>query len=119
MGTGSTRIPHFEARMDAHKETQIRDKLASEVSVSTWKGLMPDLLTRALIIVAPHLDLVEVGVQVALDNTDRVKEWIEAGSLARPTKEQISEWESTGSLFRFIIVAPFVFFQAFDPAAEC
>ena len=41
------------------------------------------------------------------------RSWLDEGLLTRPTKEQIDEWESFGSLFRFIIVAPFVFFQEY------
>jgi len=100
--------------MESQREAQLREKISAEVSISTWKGLIPDMLTRALFIVSPDLDLVEVGVEVALDHTARVKAWIDAGRLARPTKEQIDEWETTGSLFRFIIVAPFVFFQEYE-----
>ena len=76
------------------------------------------MLTRSLFIVSPDLDLVEVGVQVALDHTDRVKAWIDSGRLTRPTKEQIEEGETTGTLFRFIIVAPFVFFPEYE-AVSC
>lgn len=104
--------------MESQREKQLREKLSGEVNVSTWKGLIPDMLTRSLFIVSPEIDLVEVGVQVALDHTSRVREWIDAGKLARPTKEQIDEWETTGSLFRFIIVAPFVFFQEYE-AVSC
>lgn len=104
--------------MELQREEQLREKLTGEVTVSTWKGLIPDMLTRSLFIVSPELDLVEVGVQVALDHSARIKEWIDSGRLARPTKEQIDEWETTGSLFRFIIVQPFVFFQEYE-AASC
>lgn len=102
--------------MTSQQEIQLRGKLTAEVTVSTWKGLIPDMLTRALFMVSADLDLVEVGVHVALDHAARVKEWIDAGKLARPVQGQIAEWENTGSLFRFIVVAPFVFFQEYDAA---
>ena len=102
--------------MESQRERQLREKLTEEVTVSTWKGLIPDMLTRSLFIVSPDLDLVEVGVAVALDRTPRIKEWIDDGRLARPTGEQITRWETTGSLFRFIIVQPFVFFQEYEAA---
>ena len=97
--------------MSTPREQQLREKLEGELGVSSWKGLIPETLTKALFFVSPGLDLVEVGVQVALDNTSEVKNWIESGLLTRPTKEQIADWETHGSLFQFIIVAPFVFFQ--------
>lgn len=104
--------------METQRERQLRDKLMGEVTVSTWKGLIPDMLARSLFIVSPGIDLVEVGVQVALDRTATVKEWIDAGKLSRPSREQIEEWETTGSLFRFIIMQPFVFFQEYE-AVTC
>lgn len=106
-----------EACMESQREKQLREKLTGEVTVSTWKGFIPDMLTRSLFIVSPDVDLVEVGVQVALDHTARVKEWIDSGKLSRPSKEQIEEWETMGSLFRFIIVAPFVFFQEYETSS--
>jgi hypothetical protein len=100
--------------MKTQQERQLREKLSAEINVATWKGLIPDMLTRSLFLVSDDLDLAEVGVQVALDNTAAVKGWIDAGKLVRPTQEQINTWETTGSLFRFIIVQPFVFFQEFE-----
>jgi hypothetical protein len=108
----------YKSGMESQREKLLREKLTGEVTVSTWKGLIPDMLTRSLFLVSPGLDLVEVGVQVALDHTDRVRQWIDAGTLARPTKEQISAWETFGSLFRFVIVQPFVFFQEYE-AESC
>ncbi|HVN71057.1 MAG TPA: DUF2288 family protein [Desulfomonilia bacterium] len=99
--------------MSTPREQRLREKLTGEIGVSSWKGLIPETLTKSLFLVSQGLDLVEVGVQVALDNTGEVKKWIEGGLLARPTREQIADWESYGSLFRFIIVAPFVFFQEY------
>ena len=104
--------------MTTKREQHLREKLTGEIGVSSWKGLIPDMLTQSLFFVAPDLDLVEVGVQVALDHTGEIKKWLDAGRLTRPSKEQIDEWETFGSLFRFIIVAPFVFFQEYDVPAS-
>lgn len=103
--------------MKTEQENQLYEKLSAEINVATWKGLIPDMLSRSLFLVSHDLDLADVGVQVALDHTPKVKEWLDTGKLTRPTKEQIDEWETTGSLFRFIIVQPFVFFQEYEAAA--
>ena len=99
--------------MTTQREEQLREKLTGEIGVSSWKGLIPEMLTKSLFLVSSDLDLVEVGVHVALDHTSEVKKWLDTGYLIRPTKEQIADWETFGSLFRFIIVAPFVFFQEY------
>lgn len=99
--------------MTARNEHQLREKLVSELGVSTWRGLVPDVLKKSLFIVSTDLDLIEVGIHVALDHTEEVKRWIESGQLAKPTLEQMKEWDTQGSLFQFIIVEPYVFFQTY------
>jgi len=100
--------------MSPQNEQQLRDKLTGELDVSSWKGLIPEMLSRSLFSVSKDLDLVEVGVRVALDRTSEVKQWLDSGLLKRPTKDQIRHWETFGSLFQFIIVEPYVFFQEYD-----
>jgi hypothetical protein len=100
--------------MSTQREAQLREKLTGELGVATWKSLLPEMLTKSLFFVSPDLDLVDVGVQVALDRTGEVKKWLETGALSRPTPEQISAWETSGSLFQFIILAPYVFFQDYS-----
>jgi hypothetical protein len=100
--------------MSTQHEQQLREKLTGELGVVTWKGLIPETLTKSLFLVSKDLDLVEVGVQVALDHSNEVKQWLGSGLLNRPTKDQISQWETFGSLFQFIIVEPYVFFQEYD-----
>ena len=99
--------------MSTQREQQLREKLEGELGVATWKGLIPEMLTKSLYYVSPDIDLIEVGVQVALDHTSEVKKWLETGALARPAPEQITAWETFGSLFQFIIVEPYVFFQEY------
>jgi hypothetical protein len=99
--------------MEEQREEKLREKLTGELGVSSWKGLIPGMLNKSLFFVSPDVDLVDVGVQVALDHTSEIKKWLEAGHLTRPTSHQIAEWETSGSLFQFIIVEPFVFFQEY------
>jgi hypothetical protein len=100
--------------MSIQREQLQREKLTRELGVATWKGLIPEMLTKSLFFVSPDLNLVEVGVQVALDHAGEVKKWLETGALTRPTPEQITAWETFGSLFQFIIVEPYVFFQVYE-----
>jgi hypothetical protein len=100
--------------MTTQREQQLREKLTGELDVSSWKGLIPEMLSKSLFLVSKDLDLVDVGVQVALDHTNEVKQWLDSGLLKRPTKDQISHWETFGSLFQFIIVEPYVFFQEYE-----
>jgi len=95
------------------KQQELRENLTDELAVVSWKGLLPEMLNDRLYFVSSELDLVEVGIKVALDRTDEIKKLLETGALARPGSEQIADWESKGSLFQCIIVEPFVFFQEY------
>ena len=97
--------------MEASREEKLREKLTSELGVASWKGLLPDTLNKSLFYLSPDIDLVEVGMRVALDHLSEVKKLLETGFLTRPTVDQMKHWETEGSLFQFIIVEPFVFFQ--------
>jgi len=94
-----------------NREEKLREKLTGELGITTWRGLLPDTLNKSLFFVAADLDLVEVGIHVAMDHTAKVKKWLESGRLIRPSKGQMEHWDKEGSLFQFIIVEPFVFFQ--------
>ncbi len=100
--------------MTVQREQHLREKFTSELGVATWRGLIPDVLSKSLFLVSSELDLVEVGVHVALDHTSEVRQWIESGALKRPATEQMKEWEKVGSLFQFIIVEPYVFFKEYN-----
>jgi hypothetical protein len=62
--------------------------------------------------VAAGLDLVEVGVRVALDDTAAVGAWIAAGQVAKPTKPQLDAWnEAPTRKFMALVVQPYVLIQ--------
>ena len=89
----------------------LREKLKAEVGPAGWKVLRPHLLRGAIVIVAPDLDLVEVGVQVAEDNTVQVESWISSGKLIKPSPNAAETWEKGGVELLTIVVDPFVLVQ--------
>ncbi len=94
-----------------NREEKLREKLTGELGITTWRGLLPDTLNKSLFFVSSELDLIEIGIHVAMDHTAEVKKLLESDRLVRPGKEQMEHWDKEGSLFQFIIVEPFVFFQ--------
>lgn len=93
--------------MSAMIESFQRD--LAEVS---WRELRIHMQRDAIIIVSAGLDLITAAVAVAEDNKEYVEQWIGAGNMSKPGKEQLASWESNlDKPFRMLIVQPFILIQ--------
>ena len=91
---------------------ELARRLEQESGIVEWRLLKPHYQRDALIVVRAGVDLIGVGVQIASDNKDQIKQWISDQSLAKPTREQVEQWERDNPGFRSVVVAPFVLMQA-------
>ena len=91
-------------------------KFEGELETTSWDNLKPHHNRHALFIVEPHLDLIQISIDVALDNVKAVKNAMELNLLRYPTEQEIKNWESqpTENIGKFLIVSPYVFFQGND-----
>lgn len=90
----------------------LRAELTEMLDEAEWEWLMPHVKRDAVVIVAPGLDLVEVGVAIANDNTATVERWIHEQQIYKPSPEQISVWEQEQThRFNALIVQPYVLVQ--------
>jgi len=93
----------------------VRAHLAQQIHRVDWKPLAPHAKRGGLVMVAPELDLLEVGVAVAEDNGAQVQRWMEAQQLRRATEAQTQTWgEGAEERFTVLIVQPYVLVQR-DP----
>ena len=91
--------------------------MADEIESVEWHWLRPHLERGALIVVAPALDLATTAARISADDTAQIGAWIATGQLAKPTREQIVDWdEDPTRTFRMLIVQPYVLIQE-PPAA--
>lgn len=87
----------------------IKDKLAEDVADIEWKDLIPHSQRDAIIVVTPHLDLLDVGAAIANDNTQSVHHWISESLIYKPSAQQLSDWNTQPETkFTTLIVQPFV-----------
>lgn len=90
----------------------LKEKLQQDVADISWKDLQPHAKRDAIIIVKPELDLTEVAVAIAEDNTVSVQSWIGEQSITKPTSQQLTDWnQSLDKQFMALIVQPFVIIQ--------
>jgi hypothetical protein len=93
-------------------EPSLRDKIRTEIQRAVAADLLPHQRRDALFVLAPEVDILEVAVAIAEDDTTRVERHLEEGSLERPTLAQMAEWCVDRELvFQFVILQPYVIAQ--------
>lgn len=89
-----------------------REELALTVDEAAWNWLRAHLERGGLIVVARDLDIVDVGLKIAADDSASIGGWIDGGKLAKPSAGQIAAWDSEKEkLFLCLIVSPYVLIQ--------
>jgi len=87
----------------------LKNKLAEDIADSEWRDLIPHSQRDAIILVTPHLSLLEVGMAIASDNTQSVQHWINEDLIHKPSAQQLSAWNAQPETqFSTLIVQPFV-----------
>ena len=90
----------------------LKERLKKDVANISWKDLQPHAKRDAIIVVTEELDLPEVAVAIAEDNTASVQRWIGDRAIAKPSSQQLTAWNQTPEkLFITLIVQPFVVIQ--------
>ena len=94
----------------------LRDELAGTMGEAEWDWLHPHAERNGLVLVAPELDLLDVAVAIATDNTTPVQHWIAEGLIAKPSEAQIKAWDGDRSKrFSALILQPYVLVQDVQP----
>lgn len=92
--------------------SDLRAQLAETVDEAEWEWLIPHAKRDALVVVTPQLDLVDVGVAIALDNVVTVQRWISEELIAKPSQTQLTDWNGDRTKrFNTLIVQPYVLVQ--------
>lgn len=87
----------------------LRQQLTSAQDEAAWEWLEPHAKRDAIIWVSDEINLVDVGVAIASDDTIQVQRWIDEQVISKPTAQQLSQWNRDASIrFQSLIVAPFV-----------
>ena len=89
-------------------KTQLSEQLAS----IEWNLLIPHAQRDAVVIVKEELNLLDVGVAVAEDDSTAVQSWISQQLIYKPSVQDLSAWNSEPKKqFMTLIVQPFVLIQ--------
>ncbi len=87
----------------------LREQLAEILDEAELEWLKPHIQKDVVILVVPELDLLDVGVAIAGDDTMKVQHWIGEQLLAKPSAEMLSRWNNNPQQkFQAIIIQPYI-----------
>lgn len=92
-------------------EPDLRTRLNGETAKIRWPELERHFARGVVVAVAPELDLIDVAVAMANDDTATIAPWLASGRVARPSVEQAQQWVASQPLFWAVVVAPWVLIQ--------
>jgi hypothetical protein len=91
---------------------ELRTQLTELLDEAELDWLKTFLQKDVVVIVNDGLDLVDVGVAIAQDDTVKVDRWIGEQLITKPTNDDLAKWNSNpAQKFRAIIVQPYVLVQ--------
>lgn len=89
--------------------SDLKTQLKEQIAEMEWSDLIPHARRDVLILVDQNLDLIEVGFQIASDNSQVIQNWISEQLIQKPSQIQLSDWnQNLKKKFKTIIVQPFV-----------
>lgn len=91
---------------------ELRAELAENLDEAEWEWLIPHVKRDSVLVVAKELNLIDVGIAIANDNTSSVQHWISEQLIQKPSQTQLSDWNSDlKKRFNTLIVQPYVLIQ--------
>lgn len=93
--------------------SNIKTQLSEQLASIEWNLLIPHAQRDAVVIVKDQLNLLDVGIAVAEDDSTQVQSWISQQLIYKPSPQDLSSWNSEPKKqFMTLIVDPFVLVQA-------
>ena len=85
--------------------------LTEKILKSAEFDVLEPHMRRRTVFVVSNLQLEDVGAAIADDESEKVANWMEDGTLARPTVDEVIRWHESKTKFTVLVVQPFVLVQ--------
>jgi hypothetical protein len=91
---------------------ELLEIIEKDLNYAKWNNIKDGYNSSSIIILNNKLDIIEVATEMALDNEDKVDDWIEAKLITKPTDEQLEHWDDNIKLsFLNISISPYLLVQ--------
>jgi hypothetical protein len=101
-------LPDIEGPLD--------QRLYEQTAMVLWAELERHFARGIVMHVSPQLDLIEVAINLAEDNSAQVKAWMETGQVGTLSDQQAGHWAQEKPIIWAVVVAPWVLAQENEPA---
>lgn len=90
---------------------ELERKLNHETAQIRWRELQRYFASGNAISVDPSLDLIQVAIQIADNNANQIKEWMDSGLLDVVKDQQALEWFEQDAIVWAVVIKPWVLVQ--------
>lgn len=97
--------------MTSAEEQTLRAKLNAETGKLAWDELQRHFARGVVVVVDEELDLVDVAVKMARDDSAAFEAWLRAGKVERAGTEHAERWSREAPAMWAVVVAPWVLVQ--------
>ncbi|MDB5823766.1 MAG: hypothetical protein JWR21_2470 [Herminiimonas sp.] len=92
-------------------DDELRLRLNLETAQMPWSELQRWFASGNMIAVGSSLDLVEVAVRIARDDTALIQQWMVEGLLAKVSDAQAEAWLAADAMPWTVVVRPWILVQ--------
>lgn len=83
-----------------------------DLNFANWDSIKSFSNEDSIILLDNNLDIIEVALEMALDNENKVDSWIERKLISKPTQDQLENWEINKSKsFLNVSISPYLLVQ--------
>lgn len=95
---------------------ELKKKFQGEIDQADWEMLAPHHERQTLFKVSRDLDIFDVAIDLAIDNVDEVKKYLESNQLTRLEDDEVLEYAKNKNKFfaNFLVIQPYVIFQEYS-----
>lgn len=90
---------------------ELLERLSTEICEAKWELLADHHKRQSLFIISETLELVAVGVAMARDQVEYIRNWLNDGLIDKPTDDLIKTWLESDITFNYLIIQPYVIIQ--------
>lgn len=90
---------------------ELLEKLSADIDDAKWDLIDEHYKRGAVLIVDQSVELVAVGVAMAKDQIDYIRNWLANNQLSKPEDSVVEFWKESDVTFRYLIIQPYVLIQ--------
>lgn len=98
--------------MTEDEQKLLHAKLNMETAQMPWKELQRHFASGHILYIEDGLDMIDVAVKMAADDTKAITQWVTEQKLGKVTDDQAKKWFEKDALLWTVVVRPWILVQS-------